>query len=129
MRLEKGYRSWRQELVTDYSAFAAGLNRFVRLDKPAFPGRNALCAEKAAGGPADRLVTLLVDASDADAPTTATVFREDRRVGIVTSGGFGYRIGRSIALAYVRAAEAMAGNRLDRDFRCAPKCHRGRAAL
>jgi len=113
MRLEKGYRSWRQDLVTDYSAFAAGLDRFVRLDKPAFPGRDALCAEKAAGGPADRLVTLLVDASDADAPATATVFKQDRRVGIVTSGGFGYRIGRSIALAYVRAAEAIAGNRLE----------------
>jgi dimethylglycine dehydrogenase len=102
LRLEKCYRSWKQELTTEFSALAAGLDRFVRLNKGDYPGRAALLRERERGL-SDRLVPLLVDAEDADAPSTATVFDGDSRVGIVTSGGFGHRIARSIALAYVRA--------------------------
>ena len=109
LRLEKCYRSWKQDLTTEYSAFAAGLDRFVRLDKPAFPGREALLRERAAGGPADRLVPLLVEECGADAPATASVFHNGEPVGIVTSGGYGHRIGWSIALAYVRADIAVPG--------------------
>jgi dimethylglycine dehydrogenase len=101
--LEKCYRAWKQDLTTEFSALAAGLDRFVRLAKPSFPGRAALLAERARGGPRDRLVPLLVDAEEADAPVSATVFRGETRVGIVTSGGYGHRLGRSIALAYVRS--------------------------
>jgi dimethylglycine dehydrogenase len=111
LRLEKCYRSWKQDLTTEFSALAAGLDCFVRLDKPAFPGRAALLRERERGV-ADRLVPLLVDAGDADAPVTATVFDGDDRAGIVTSGGYGHRLGRSIALAYVRSSAAMPGRRL-----------------
>lgn len=111
LRLEKCYRSWKQDLATEFSAFAAGIDRFVRLDKPEFPGRAALIRERERST-TDRLVPLLVDAGDADAPTTATVFDGEERVGIVTSGGYGHRIGRSIALAYVRSSVAMPGRRL-----------------
>jgi dimethylglycine dehydrogenase len=55
---------------------------------------------------------LLVDACEADAPATATVFDGDERVGIVTSGGYGHRLGRSIALVYIRSALAVPGRRL-----------------
>jgi dimethylglycine dehydrogenase len=111
LRLEKCYRSWKQDLTTEFSAFAAGLDRFVRLDKPDFPGRAALIRARERGI-ADRLVPLLVDAGDADAPPTATVFDREERVGLVTSGGYGHRLGRSIALAYVRSAVAEPGCRL-----------------
>jgi dimethylglycine dehydrogenase len=113
LRLEKGYRSWKQDLTTEYSAAAAGLDRFVRLDKPEFPGRDAALRERDAGGPADRLVPLLVDAEEADAPVTASVLHAGAPVGIVTSGGFGHRIGRSIALAYLRADLAAPGTRVE----------------
>jgi dimethylglycine dehydrogenase len=111
LRLEKCYRSWKQDLTTEFSAFAAGLDRFVRLDKPDFPGRTALIGERERGV-ANRLVPLLVDACEADAPATATVFDGDERVGIVTSGGYGHRLGRSIALVYIRSALAVPGRRL-----------------
>jgi dimethylglycine dehydrogenase len=111
LRLEKCYRSWKQDLTTEFSAFAAGLDRFVRLDKPDFPGRTALIRERERGV-TNRLVPLLVDASEADAPATATVFDGDERVGIVTSGGYGHRLGRSIALVYIRSALAVPGRRL-----------------
>lgn len=107
--LEKCYRAWKQDLTTEFSALAAGLDRFVRLDKASFPGRGALLTERARGGPRDRLVPLLIDAEDADAPVSATVFKGETRVGIVTSGGYGHRLGRSIALAYVRSEVSRPG--------------------
>ena len=84
----------------------------MRLSKPAFPGREALLRERSAGGPKDRLVPLIVECGFADAPATASVLYGKERVGLVMSGGFGHRIGRSIALAYVRADLSRPGTRL-----------------
>ncbi len=102
MRLEKCYRSWKADLSTDYSVLTGGLDRFVKLDKPDFIGRDALLAEKQAGS-TERFAPLLVDAQECDAPYLATVWKDDERVGLVTSGGYGHRIERAIALATIRA--------------------------
>lgn len=112
LRLEKCYRSWKQDLSTEYSALAAGLDRFVRLNKPDFPGRRALLREKASGV-RERFVPLLVEAGEADAPALATVFDAGQAVGLVTSGGYGHRLEKSIALAYVRADLARQGQALE----------------
>jgi dimethylglycine dehydrogenase len=102
MRLEKCYRSWKADLSTDYTMLAGGLDRFIKFDKPDFIGKAALQKEKQAGSP-ERFVPLLVDADEADAPYLATVWKDDKRVGLVTSGGYGHRIEKSIALATIRA--------------------------
>lgn len=112
LRLEKCYRSWKQDLSTEYSALAAGLDRFVKLNKPDFPGRRALLREKALGV-RERFVPLLVEAGEADAPAFATVFDAGQAVGLVTSGGYGHRLEKSIALAYVRADLANQGQALE----------------
>jgi dimethylglycine dehydrogenase len=113
LRLEKCYRSWKADLTTEYSPLAASLDRFVQLDKAAsFVGREALRRE-AAAGPRERFVPLLVEAGDADAAPVSMVFRGNERVGLVTSGGYGYRLNRSIALAYVQAELAVPGTRLE----------------
>lgn len=112
LRLEKCYRAWKGDLTTEYTPFMASLDRFVRLDKPGgFIGQEALRRE-AAAGPRERFVPLLVDADDADAAAVSIVFRQDEPVGLVTSGGYGYRLKRSIALAYVRADLAAPGTEL-----------------
>jgi dimethylglycine dehydrogenase len=54
-------------------------------------------------------VPLLVDADDADAAAVSIVFQGEQQVGLVTSGGYGYRLNRSIALAYVRSDLAISG--------------------
>jgi dimethylglycine dehydrogenase len=112
LRLEKCYRAWKADLTTEYTPFMASLDRFVRLDKPGgFIGQEALQRE-AATGPRERFVPLLVDAEDADAAAVSIVFRQNEPVGLVTSGGYGYRLIRSIALAYVRADLATPGTEL-----------------
>ena len=113
LRLEKCYRSWKADLSTEYSPLAAALDRFVDLDKRVpFLGREALRRE-AAAGPRERFVPLLVDAADADAAAISVVHCGDEAVGLVTSGGYGYRLKRSIALAYVRADLCVPGTALE----------------
>jgi len=102
LRLEKGWPSWGLELSPDYSPFPPGLDRFVRWDKGEFVGRAAAAALGERIG--ERLVTLVVAATDADCWGGESVFRAGEHVGYVTSGGFGPRTGESLALAYLRPA-------------------------
>ena len=102
MRIEKGYRAWKGDLSTDYSLLEAGMERFIRFDKPQdFPGKAALLSEKQQGVK-KRFVTLVVEAGDQDAPYMAPVFHNGEVVGETTSGDWGYRVNKSIALGMVR---------------------------
>ena len=113
LRLEKGYRTWKGDLSSDYSLLEGGLERFIRFDKPQdFPGKAALLNEKQRG-PTKRFVTLLVDAGEHDAPYMSTVWHGDEVVGETTSGGWGHRVDKSIALGMVRTDLAEAGTELD----------------
>ncbi len=113
LRLDKCYRGWKGDLEIGFSPFDASLDRFVDLTKPDFVGKDALVAEHASGSPW-RFVPLTLDApGEADAPFCASVFQGDRRVGIVTSGGWSFTLGASIALAYVEPACAVAGTTLE----------------
>ncbi|MDE2052925.1 MAG: glycine cleavage system protein T, partial [Gammaproteobacteria bacterium] len=73
-------------------------------------GRSAAVSERSSGGEM-RLVAFAVDAADADAIGDEPIWHEGRVVGWVTSGAYGHRVGRSLALGYVPAAiaEASAG--------------------
>lgn len=103
LRIEKGYRAWKGDLSTDYTLLEAGLDRFVKLDKPQdFPGKAALLAERQQGSK-KAFVTLVVDAGEADAPYMSTIWHDGRIVGETTSGAWGYRVNASVALAMVRA--------------------------
>jgi dimethylglycine dehydrogenase len=112
LRLEKGYRTWKGDLSTDYTMLQAGLDRFVHWQKPDFVGREALLAERDRG-PAKRFASLVVDAGDFDAPYMSTLWRDGEVVGETTSGGWGYRVGKSIALGVVRADLVEPGTALE----------------
>ena len=113
LRIEKGYRAWKGDLSTDYSLLEAGLDRFVKLDKPQdFPGRAALLAERQRGV-TKRFVTLVVDAGEADAPYMATLWHGGAVVGETTSGAWGYRVGASVALGMLRADLARPGTEVE----------------
>ncbi|GFE49159.1 oxidoreductase [Roseobacter cerasinus] len=102
MRVEKGYRSWKGDLSTDYSLLEGGMERFIRFDKPQdFIGKAALLSEKQQGVK-KQFVTLTVDAGDQDAPYMSPLFVGDEVVGETTSGDWGYRINKSVALGMLR---------------------------
>ena len=98
LRLEKSFGIWSREFTQGYTPGQTGLDRFIAFDKGDFIGRQAALKEREAGV-SRRIVTLEVDAVDADASGFEPVWREGRRVGFVTSGGYGYRLGKSVALA------------------------------
>lgn len=112
LRLEKCYRSWKQDLSTDYTPLGSELGRFVRLNKPDFVGKSAI-VEEGRAGPGEKFVAMIVDTSDVDAPYLSTIWNEGERVGLVTSGGYGHRVERSIALGQVRPDLARVGTELE----------------
>jgi dimethylglycine dehydrogenase len=113
MRLEKSYRVVGRELSIEYSAFESGLDRFVALGKPDFIGREALVEARAKGTP-NRLVTMEVHGiTDADARGSEPVTKDGVLVGRTTSGGYGWRIGKSLALAMVRTDLSEIGTELE----------------
>ena len=112
LRLEKGYRSWKGDLSTDYTVLEGGLERFVKWDKADFKGKAALENQRQQGVK-KRFATLVVEAGDYDAPYMSTLWHGDDMVGEVTSGGWGHRIERSIALAMLRSDLVVAGTRLE----------------
>jgi dimethylglycine dehydrogenase len=112
LRLEKAYPAWKTDLTLESTPLMAGLERFVDLGKPDFVGRTALLRQKQAGA-RERLVPLILDdPGEADAPACAPVLKDGAVVGLVTSGGFGYRLERSLALAYLHSDLARPGERV-----------------
>jgi dimethylglycine dehydrogenase len=109
MRIEKGFGNWAREFRPIYGPYEAGLGRFVALEKGDFVGRAAAAGEKSNGGEL-RLVALAVDAADADAIGDEPIWHNGKVVGWVTSGAYGHRVGRSLALGYVPAALTAAGS-------------------
>ena len=84
LRLEKGYRAWKQDLSTDYTILQGGLERFVKWDKPDFRGKAALQNEKQQGVK-KRFVTLVVEEpGDCDAPYMSTLWHDGEIVGETT---------------------------------------------
>jgi dimethylglycine dehydrogenase len=106
MALEKSYKLIPRELSVEYSAHESGLERFISLKKSGFFGKDGLLAAQARGL-ANQLVTMEVhDVTDADARGSEPVFYDGEVVGRTTSGGFGWRVGKSLALAMVPPALA-----------------------
>jgi glycine cleavage system aminomethyltransferase T/glycine/D-amino acid oxidase-like deaminating enzyme len=105
LRLEKGYRVWGSDITADDTPFEAGLGFAVKEDKD-FLGKEALLARTE---PERRLACLTLADPRAVALGSEPVRVDGELVGRVTSGGFGYTVGRSIAYAYLPAASVVAG--------------------
>ena len=103
MRLEKGYRSWKSDLTSDYSMLESGLERWVNFGKEEFVGRERLLAEYQAGAKR-QFVTLTVDDPKdgepfGEAVYLSTVNVDGKAAGLVVSAGYGHRTRKSIAMA------------------------------
>lgn len=101
MRIEKSYRVWGSDLTAETTPYEAGLGFCVKLDKPGgFEGRAALLAGKEAGL-SRRLRAVVLDDPAQLVMGSEPVRADGAVVGRVTSGGFGYSIGASVAFAYL----------------------------
>lgn len=114
MRLEKSYRLIPREMSIEYSALESGLDRFVKLEKEAnFIGKQALKDWKAKGFK-NEFVTLEVhDVTDTDARGSEAIYKDGEVVGRATSGGFGFRLGKSLALGLVNPDLATIGTEME----------------
>ena len=106
LRLEKGYRVWGADITPDETPYQAGLGFAVKLDKE-FIGREALLA--AGNEPESLLCCLTLADPRAVALGSEPVRVGEALVGRVTSGGYGYTVGKSIAYAYLPATAAAVG--------------------
>lgn len=101
LRVEKSFGSWSREYRPLYGAQEAGLGRFIAYNKHAdFIGKQGALEEKANGGEL-RLVTLIVEAEDADVIGDEPISLNGEVRGWVTSGGYAHASGVSVAMGYV----------------------------
>lgn len=120
MRMEKGYLHWKADLLYERNPIETGLDRFVKLDKPEFVGKEALEVELAQGL-RKQLVTMVIDCDVAPAHAGDSVyilnaagasFGADQVLGSITSGAYGHRTNKNIAYAFVDPAIADIGTDL-----------------
>jgi dimethylglycine dehydrogenase len=110
MRLEKGYRAFGTELKEKWTLLQAGLGGFASSRKE-YRGRQAIDVERAAPAP-KQIVYMSVESADNDAWGDEPIYADGKRIGAVTSGGFGFRVNRSIAFGLVDVVHAAPGTEL-----------------
>jgi dimethylglycine dehydrogenase len=117
LRIEKSYRLVGTELSIEYAALESGLQRFVHPNKGDFIGRDALVRWQQEGFN-NTFVTLEVhDTTDADALGNNAIFDgSGDMVGRATGGSYGFRVGKSLALAMLRPDQAELGTELEMDI-------------
>ena len=108
LRLEAGMSLYGHEISDEINVFEAGLERWLKLDKGEFIGREALLAVQAAGGPKRKIVALEMVERGIGRDGYPVLDLEGREIGVITSGSPAPFLKTNIALALV-PAEAAAG--------------------
>lgn len=109
LRLEKGYGSWGRDYSPEYWPQESGLAALIKRDKDFLNKDSWLKIEALA--PREEMVLLSIDASEADATGSEPIFLPDGTpVGQVSSGGYGFHVNQSLALAYLKAGCAKPGD-------------------
>jgi len=114
LRIEKGYGSWSREYSPEYWPHEVALNRLCKMDKDFLNKQAAVNVLE--NSPREELVLLHlheadVNLSNADATGGEPIFKDGAGVGRVTSGAYGYTVGMSLALGFVK--EAAPGDQVD----------------
>ena len=107
MRIEKGYRHWKADLITEFNPMESGLERFVNMDKQ-FVGRAAL-ENMIETGPRRVFVHLELNSDDAPAHPGDSIVSGGKVVGTVTSAAWGHRVNKNLAMGFVDPSCASTG--------------------
>ncbi|HEX2587637.1 MAG TPA: FAD-dependent oxidoreductase [Gaiellales bacterium] len=112
LRIEKGYRVWGSDMTPEETPDEAGVSFAVKPDKGDFVGRERLLATRLQA-PDRRLCCLVLED-----PRSVCLGSEPVRVGgeitgRVTTGGYGFAVGASIAYAYLPASASETGTAVE----------------
>lgn len=99
MRIEKGYRHWKADLITEFNPLESELEQFVNMEKE-FIGKHALRQAKKRGD-RQKFVTLEITDDKAPAHSGDSIVQDGLVVGTITSGAWGYRVGKNLAMGFV----------------------------
>ncbi|RWM75009.1 MAG: FAD-dependent oxidoreductase [Mesorhizobium sp.] len=107
LRLEKGYRAWGSDITPNDTPQEAGLGWAVKLRKNTdFLGRRAL-EEISGAALKKRFAGFTVEDCEIVLLGRETILRNSEPVGYLTSGGYGYTVGKNIGYGYVRNADGV----------------------
>ena len=108
MRLEKSWGVWSLEYRPDFNAVESAMDVFINWNKE-FVGKEAtLRIQK--DEPERRLVTMTIEVDGIDVSNDEAILKDGKPIGYVSSGGYGHRLGKSMAMGYVSSEHANAGN-------------------
>jgi dimethylglycine dehydrogenase len=112
MRLEKGYLAWKSEMNVHHTPLETNVAWTVKLDKKDFIGKKGIIRQKEQGIDL-KLVCLVVEATDSDPWGYNPILKDGEKIGMTSSGGYGHRVEKSIALGYVKSEFSTAGTDMD----------------
>uniref|UniRef100_A0A7N8XVI2 Dimethylglycine dehydrogenase, mitochondrial n=1 Tax=Mastacembelus armatus TaxID=205130 RepID=A0A7N8XVI2_9TELE len=113
LRLEKGFRGWGAEMNCDTNPLEAGLDFFIKLNKPGdFIGKAAL-QEIKAKGLKRKLSYITLDTDNIDPEGNETVWHNGKVVGNTTSGAYSYSSQQSLAFAYLPLELCSVGQKVE----------------
>ena len=113
LRLEKSYRLIPRELSIEYAALESGLQRFVKFDKPDFIGKAGLSRWQEEGFRWQFVTAEMHGADGVDARGSEPIYRAGELVGRSTSGGYGWRVEKSLVLGMVAPECATVGTQME----------------
>ncbi len=109
LRLEAGMSLYGHEISEEINALEAGLDRFLKLDKGEFLGRDALLAVVASGGPKRKVIGLEMVDRGIGRDGYSVHNLDGNQIGVVTSGSPAPFLKTNIAMALVPASIAASG--------------------
>jgi dimethylglycine dehydrogenase len=98
LRLEKSYRAMYRDMNPELTAWESNLDRFVRLDKGDFIGKQALLRQRE-DGVKQRSVTISIETDGVSSLIHEGVYHNGKLAGRITSGGYAYTLGCDVAFA------------------------------
>ncbi len=109
LRLEKGYRAWSSDIGPDHTPDEAGLGWAVKMKSNIpFKGREAVAKQRDEG--IKKVMATFTTDADVILSGRETIYRNGERCGWLSSAGFGYTIGKSIGMGYVRSEASIDKN-------------------
>jgi dimethylglycine dehydrogenase len=111
LRLEKGWGVWTTDFRPDFNAVESGMDAFINWKKD-FVGKEATLKFRE-DGVKQKLITLTIDVDGIDVSNDEAILKDGKAVGYVSSGGYGHRVGKSMAMGYVATEHAAPGTELE----------------